>query len=46
MYPQSGMVRQPRGYRSRRCDSQSLDALKVRFSTKVGEEPEVEVALD
>ena len=45
MYPQRGMVRQPRGYRSRRCDSQSHDALKVRFSATLGEEPEVEVGL-
>ena len=45
MYPQSGMVRQPRGYRSGRCDSQSYDGLKVRFSATLGEEPEVEVTL-
>jgi hypothetical protein len=25
------------------CDSQSYDALQVRFSATVGEEPEVEV---
>ncbi len=28
-----------------RCESQSYDALKVRFSATLGEEPEVEVAL-
>jgi hypothetical protein len=27
------------------CDSQSYNALKIRFSAVVGEEPEVEVAL-
>jgi hypothetical protein len=27
------------------CDSQSYDALKVRFSATLGEEPQVEVGL-
>jgi hypothetical protein len=31
--------------RSRPCDRQPYNGLKIRFSTKVGEEPEIEVAL-
>jgi hypothetical protein len=43
--PRSCWRQSSSGARSRPCDSQSYNGLKVRFSATVGEEPEVEVAL-